>query len=58
MSDCLYLNLNYSYKAEKYASKHNIILSYPSNLKDELKFHIQKDLEKKELDILYDILKE
>ncbi|CAG8534784.1 9950_t:CDS:2 [Scutellospora calospora] len=51
-------NLDYSRKAEKNAFKHNIILTYESNLKRKLNFYIQKDLEKKELDILYEILKE
>ncbi|CAG8443356.1 8364_t:CDS:2 [Scutellospora calospora] len=51
-------NLDYSPKAKKYASKYNIILSHSSNLKRRLNHFIQKELDEKEFNILYDFLKE
>ena len=49
-------NLDYTKNATNAASKHNVILSYPSNLKCRLNFYIEKELDKRELDVLCNIL--
>ncbi|CAG8737876.1 5676_t:CDS:1, partial [Cetraspora pellucida] len=56
VQDVIVTNLDYSKKATKTASKYDIILSYPSNLKRRLNFYIKNELDKKELNVLYDIL--
>ncbi|CAG8602282.1 9686_t:CDS:1, partial [Cetraspora pellucida] len=49
-------NLDYLKKATRAASEHDVILSYPLNLKHRLNFYIENELDKKELDVLYNIL--
>ena len=49
-------NLDFSKKARKYASDYDIILCDKSNLNHKFNFYIEKELDKRELDVLCDIL--
>ncbi|CAG8652168.1 5992_t:CDS:2 [Cetraspora pellucida] len=49
-------NLNYTKNARTYASRYNIILCDKSNLNHKLNFYIEKELDKRELDVLCNIL--
>lgn len=49
-------NLDFSKKARKYASNYGIILCDKSNLNHKLNFYIEKELDKRELDLLCNIL--
>ncbi|CAG8751352.1 8911_t:CDS:1, partial [Cetraspora pellucida] len=49
-------NRDYSKKAKKYASDYGIILCDKSNLNHKLNFYIEKELDKRELDVLCNIL--
>ncbi|CAG8768919.1 7628_t:CDS:1, partial [Cetraspora pellucida] len=49
-------NLDFSKKAKKYAADYDIILCDKLNLNHKLNFYIEKELDKRELDVLCDIL--
>ena len=49
-------NTGYSKKAKECAIRNDIFLTLSDNLLHKLNFYVEKQLEEKELDILYDIL--
>jgi len=49
-------NTGYSKKAKDYASKNDILLTHSHNILYKLNFYVDRKIEEKELDILYDIL--
>ncbi|CAG8815238.1 12695_t:CDS:2, partial [Dentiscutata erythropus] len=48
-------NLGYGKEAIRVAKKHDIILTHKFDIKHKLNFYIEKEVERKELDILEDI---